>query len=345
LPTTRTAVVLFTITMLAVGACSGGDEPTEPRTKTNDTTVSAGPTGIGRPANPDSTQGNGSTGSTGSTGSSGTGTTGGGTGTGSDAVRQRDVENPQSPTIPQPEKPEDPNGDDVTGQSGIIDWIMRYAPSGGGTGGGMGDRDDFLAAMEAYDELADANCREALKYARTIMSRRMRSLYSAAARACLALPQNRTDLWAAAQRNFDKLGAAPKLRDCHEVDVHRLTKRLLDRHRAAAVQLLSRNPDNTRAIASSTCPRVAKATPDRGAASGGQPVTLTLAGENVPKRVNVYFGDRKLSRVQVNADGTAVIKAPSRKAAGGKRTVPVQLSTWNGAEDLAFYAYEKPPKA
>jgi hypothetical protein len=180
----------------------------------------------------------------------------------------------------------------------------------------------YSKSSAAYRALARGDCVAALKSARKLSSR-TRSLYRAAAQACIALRGSRPDLWDAAHRERSALAGGRKWTDCRDADVHLLLGSLLDRQRPPA--------------ASSTCPRVVKVSPDRGRANA----TLTFAGGDLPRRVTVKFGDRTLKPVRVSADGTAVVKVPSRRDAGGKRTVGVQLTKWQASKPAASFTYKR----
>jgi hypothetical protein len=226
----------------------------------------------------------------------------------------------------------------VTQERTIIDWIMEHTPSGdkGWSGPGSGHL--------AYNALVGGMCESVFNHTRGFGSRK-RSLYRAAAQACLAMPGNDPAKWQAAQLEADRLPTDFKWWHCQDADVHHLVKTLLQRHRDNSTMTLQRNTNNASAIENSTCPRVIKASPDRGPAAGGQSVTLTLAGEKVSKRVDIKFGSHKIKRVRVSDDRTAVVKAPSRKAAGDRSTVAVQLKDWNGTQALTSYTYESPSTA
>jgi hypothetical protein len=188
-----------------------------------------------------------------------------------------------------------------------VDWLVRYSES-----------------RPAYRALARGDCAAALSAARKLSSR-TRSLYRAAARACLAQQGNRPDLWDAARGDQVALAGSRKWTDCRDADVHLMLGRLLDRQGPSA--------------ASTTCPRVVKVSPDRGRANAT--LTLTLTGSDLPKRVTVKVGDHMLKPVRVSADRTAVIKAPSRRDAGGKRSVGVQLAQWQASQPSASFTYKR----
>jgi IPT/TIG domain len=216
----------------------------------------------------------------------------------------------------------------------VIQWINEVAPLGGGADG---------IQEEAFHAMLDGNCAQALKLSEITSSGRdrlgepSRTLYEAAASACLAAFEPRPELWPRAEAAFRKLANRTSRLDCQEQTVYRLAKRLIDLHRAYPDTRLVRRASGKRGVL--RCPRFTAITPNHGPPEGGY--TIRLEGVNLPRVVGLNFGPEH-HRTAVSQDGRhVVITVPP------KQTPDVEVWIWPDgwpfgyAFNVAFY-YDPP---
>jgi hypothetical protein len=193
----------------------------------------------------------------------------------------------------------------------IIQWMNEQAPLGGGA---------ESTQEEAFLAMLEGNCAGALKLSerRSAGLDRIpepsRTLYEAAASACLAGFERRPELWPRAEAAFDKIRTRTSRLDCQEQTVYRVLTSLIHLHRTEPNTQLVRRAGGGRGVLK--CPRFTSITPDHGPPEGGYPIRLE--GENLPRVVGVNFGpEHHLTSVSEDGRHVVIIAPPDRSSYGG----------------------------
>lgn len=179
----------------------------------------------------------------------------------------------------------------------VVEWILAL-----GVAGGADIPEETAVAM-----LAVGDCARARDIARD-PDIPLPPVYDAAAAACLAALDGRTDLWSYAE----SVASRPvPTRDCLDRAVLTLLRRVVEIHREDPSAQLRPRP--AQAGETLPCPRIVRLIPDHGSPEGGYP--LRVVGEHLPPEVVIQF-------IQY-VDGPVETLITARSVAGTEAVVTV----------------------
>jgi hypothetical protein len=161
--------------------------------------------------------------------------------------------------------------------SALVEWIKKFAPTGGGGG----------YEEAAYTWFMKGDCETTLSIARNrdgelgTMDEAHRTLYEGAAAACLAGFHQRRDMWSLALARHDKVDTSAM--SCWHRSVYRIFTAMVQAYRNDPEVRFSKAGGGGR----SECPQLSGLSPDHGPRSGGYQVRVD--GSNLPKSMDLIF--------------------------------------------------------
>lgn len=177
----------------------------------------------------------------------------------------------------------------------VIRWIRQFAPQGGG-----GSDRELTYSLLMRNECASAHD-VAADPGDGSLPGPLRNLYAAAASACLAAFEGRTDAWEDATSRLDAVQGSEF--SCWEQELHAITTELVNTHVADPQVTFERSGEG----GASSCPYVTSLDPSHGSTAGGYDVRVI--GENLPPILQLHFGNTRVEAV-LHADGTASLTVP-----------------------------------
>lgn len=217
-----------------------------------------------------------------------------------------------------------------------VEWIVAL-----GVAGGADTPEETVVAL-----LARGDCALARRVAQDIEGAypQLPTIYDAAAAACLAAFDGRSDLWPYAV----SVAAQPtSTRDCLDRAVADLLRRLVDIHREDPnVQLKPQPADDGETF---PCPRIIRLIPEHGPPQGSYP--LRIVGVHLPPVVVIHFVQYiELEAVDTvitarSIDGTEAVISVPPQLPGAESEVAIYPDEWPyGPVNTPSFVYDKSPK-